>query len=235
MSRVAIVLTSHDEIGANGESTGVWIEELATPYYRLLDAGHRIQLYSPVGGAVSISPQSLIPPAGTSPAVTRWQNDPRAIEALATTAPLSALDVAAIDALLVPGGHGALWDLVDAPALTRAVEALLADGRVVAAICHGPAALVRARRSDGRPWVTDRTVATFTNEEEHAAGLSDAIPLALETAFEELGATVQKAPPFKACAVRDGNLITGQNPASAERFAELLLAALAEESPTTAG
>ena len=226
MASVAIVLTSHAASGANGESTGVWVEELATPYYALVDQGHRVALYSPDGGAVAISPQSLRSPNGDTESVARWLADERAAAALATTRPIDELDATRIDALVVPGGHGALWDLADNPTLTGSIEALLATGRVVAAICHGPVALLAAQRTDGTPWVQGRTVAAFTNEEERAAGLADSIPVALETAFEALGADYRKAAPFEPCAVRDGNLVTAQNPASAASFATLLVAAL---------
>lgn len=228
MATVAIVLTSHDEIGANGESTGVWLEELATPYYALVDDGHEVRLYSPRGGSVGISPQSLIPPAGQAASVQRWRNDRAAAAALANTQRIDNLDAADCDALVIPGGHGALWDLVDCAALTRLIETLLDTGRVVAAICHGPAALLNARRETGEPWVLERDIAAFTNDEETAAGLADDIPLALESELAKLGARFRKAAQFEPCAVRDGPLITGQNPASAARFAELLLAALAE-------
>ena len=233
MGRVAFVLTSHAEIAANGESTGVWIEEFATPYYAVVDAGCAVALFSPQGGAINIAPQSLVPPADSAPSIGRWRADRIAQTKLANTRVLTELASESFDALIVPGGHGALWDLADHPILTERVAAYLQDGRIVAAICHGPAALLSARRDDGRPWLQGRRVAAFTNAEEQAAGLADSIPLALETALDRLGARHEKAAAFEPCAVRDGNLITGQNPASADTFAALLIAALHDRSART--
>ncbi|MEM8982941.1 MAG: type 1 glutamine amidotransferase domain-containing protein [Pseudomonadota bacterium] len=228
MATVAFVLTSHDAIGANGESTGVWLEELATPYYRLREAGHTVTLTSITGGTVAVSPQSLRPPAGAVGSVQRWLRDETATEALATTTRSDTLVSASIDALVIPGGHGALWDLANNAAVSALVESSLSAGKVVAAICHGPAALIGARQASGEPWVSGRRVATFTVAEEQAAGLAGDIPLLLETRLRELGADIVSAPPFTACAVRDGTLVTAQNPASADAFADHIVAALVD-------
>lgn len=106
------------------------------------------------------------------------------------------------------------------------MESAWAAGKVVAAVCHGPAALVATCTPDGRPLVAGRQVSAFTNAEEDAVGLSAVVPFALESRLRELGARFSPAPLWQAHAVRDGQLITGQNPQSSEAVAALVLQAL---------
>ena len=96
---------------------------------------------------------------------------------------------------------------------------MYADGRVVAAVCHGPGGLIRAKKPDGTPLVAGLRVAGFTNEEEAAVGLQDVVPFALETTLRELGGKHEKGASWAPFAVRDGLLVTGQNPASSRRTA----------------
>ena len=96
----------------------------------------------------------------------------------------------------------------------------------MAAVCHGPAGLVAAKKADGTPFVAGRKVAAFTDSEERAVGLEEAVPFLLESRLKELGAAHEGGPDFKPYAVRDGRLVTGQNPASATRTAELVMEAL---------
>lgn len=131
------------------------------------------------------------------------------------------------DAILLPGGHGTMFDYPQNAALARLVVDFDAPGKVVAAVCHGPAGLVGARKADGTPVVAGRRVAAFTDSEERAAGLDKAVPFLLETRLKELGARHESGPDFKPFALRDGNLVTGQNPASAEPLAKLVMEALA--------
>jgi putative intracellular protease/amidase len=118
-----------------------------------------------------------------------------------------------------------MWDLPDDPGVGRAVEAAEASRRVVAAVCHGPAGLVGAKRRDGRPLVEGRRVAGFTDAEERASGLADVVPFLLETRLRQLGGRFEGVAPWQPFAVRDGRLVTGQNPQSSERVAGLLLEA----------
>ncbi len=224
--RVLCALTSHVAPLGAGETTGVWIEELATPFYRLRDAGCRITLASPNGGPVAIAPQSLVAPAGQTETVVRWLSDDAALAQLAATARLDAVTFADYDAIVIPGGHGALWDLPANTALTAALGQFLTGGRLVAAICHGPAALINVLNATGEPIVAGRTITAFTNSEERAAGLTKTVPWLLETRLREQGALFRHADDFAACHVIDGNLITGQNPASAAAVADALLALL---------
>ncbi|HYE49339.1 MAG TPA: DJ-1/PfpI family protein [Azospirillaceae bacterium] len=234
--KVLIVATSHGEMG-NGEMggaghpTGVWLEELAVPYYVLRDGGVSVTLASVRGGPIPFDPRSM-PDGGQDgaqdvpEAVRRFLRDGEALEAARASRPLDEVAGEPFDALFLPGGHGTMWDLPASDTLALLVGSYIDDGRIVAAVCHGPAGLVRAVRGDGRPVVEGRRVSAFTNGEEHAVGLADTVPFLLEDRLRELGADFQKGPDWQPFAVRDGHLITGQNPQSSQLVAETILAAL---------
>ena len=220
---ILIVTTSHDTIGDTGKPTGVWLEELTTPYYIFLDAGASVMIASIKGGAVPIDPSSA---KGDLPAsAKRFLADPQAKRALATTKAIDTIDLSTYDAIFLPGGHGTMWDLPDSAALSIRLGQAYDSGQVVAAVCHGPAGFVGAKRADGSPLVRGRRISAFTNAEEEAMGLTKAVPFLLETRLAELGAHVENGPRFKPFAVRDGKLVTGQNPASSEKMAKLVLSA----------
>jgi putative intracellular protease/amidase len=120
-----------------------------------------------------------------------------------------------------------MWDLPGNTALEGLLSRTHDRGAVVAAVCHGPAGLVGVLDAADRPIVAGRRVSAFTNSEEVAVGLMEVVPFALESRLRELGARFEGGPDFQPYAVADGNLVTGQNPASSERVAELALAAAA--------
>ncbi|BDG74417.1 type 1 glutamine amidotransferase domain-containing protein [Roseomonas fluvialis] len=214
--RILIVLTSHRLLGQTGRATGFHFEELATPYWAFRDAGFAVEIASIQGGAAPVDPGSHPGDPSRLPAsVARFLGDQGAIDALATTAAIDTVQAEAFDGVFLPGGHGTMWDLPTNAALARLVGAIFDAGGAVGAVCHGPAGLVGARRADGRPIVEGRRVNSFTNAEEAAIGLTEAMPFLLETRLTELGGRFEGGPDFRAFAVRDGNLVTGQNPASA--------------------
>lgn len=225
MAKVLFIVTSHARLGDTGKPTGLWLEELATPWFAVRDAGHAVALASPAGGAVPVDPASE---ADATPAMQRFRADAESKQALANALPLAALDWRDYDAVFLPGGHGPMWDLANNEAAAQLVSASFAAGRPVAAICHGPAGLIGAASEDGRPLVAGRRLACFTNAEERAVGLAEVVPFLLADRLQALGAQLSAAPDFQPHAVRDGLLITGQNPASSGPAAQLLLAALAE-------
>jgi putative intracellular protease/amidase len=229
MPKILIVTTSHGRLGDTGQPTGLWLEELATPYYALADSGAELTLASIKGGPIPIDPKSREPDGSVPASVERFLADPEAVAAARTTPAIGELYAGDYDAIFLPGGHGTMWDLPGNGALARAVGTALNAGRIVAAVCHGPAGLVSAKTDGGRPIVEGKRVATFTDSEERAVGLDRVVPFLLETRLRALGATIEKAPDFQPFAVRDGNLITGQNPASSEQVAELVLEALKEQ------
>lgn len=221
--KVLIVTTSCDTL-APGHPTGVWLEEFAVPFTMLAEAGMAIQVASPLGGSVPIDPKTAPKPADQA----RW---PGALEALTMTSRLADVSAEDFDVLYLPGGHGPMIDLASNETLARLVEAFDRDGKIIAAVCHGPAGLLEARNTSGRPLVQGRKVSGFTNFEERLVMLHGVVPFLLEDALKERGAMFESALlPMTAHVVRDGNLITGQNPASSGKIAEEILAAVQETS-----
>lgn len=224
--RILMVTTSADRMSPGGEPTGVWLEELTAPYYAFRDAGAQVTLASIEGGAVPVDARSVAAAGKNDPTVERYLQDADLKALVAATPRFTDLDPDAFDALFLPGGHGTMFDYPESAELARLVERFDRAGKVVAAVCHGPAGLVGAKKADGSPFVAGRRLAAFTNSEERAVGLDQAVPFLLETRLRELGALHDGAADFKAHAVRDGRLVTGQNPASAVPAAQLVLEAL---------
>lgn len=220
--RILIVLTSHDLLGNTGKKTGFWLEELAAPYYRLLDAGAELTLASPAGGQPPLDPKSSEPDAQTE-ATRRFNADRQAQAALSNTVKLADVSEQNFDAVFYPGGHGPLWDLTDDKNSISLIESFVAANKPVAAVCHAPAVLVNVRDGHGLPLVKGKRVTGFSNSEEAAVGLSDIVPFLLEDKLIELGAKYEKTEDWHPLAVVDRKLITGQNPASSEAVADALL------------
>ncbi len=223
---ILMVLTSHATMGASGVPTGAWFEEMATPYYAFLDRGAAVTIASIRGGRVPFDPASMRPRGDNPASVERFLDDAKATADLEASLPVGEAEPDAYDVLLLPGGHGTMWDFPDDQALRRLIEEMWRRGRVIAAVCHGPAGLVNARNELGRPIVEGRRVSAFTDSEERAAGLAHVVPFLLETRLRALGARFEGGPDFQPYAVRDGRLITGQNPMSAEPLAALVLDAV---------
>jgi putative intracellular protease/amidase len=227
--KVLFVLTSHDELGNTGKKTGFWVEEFAAPYYTLVDAGVDVTLASPKGGQPPIDPKSAEPDAQTE-ATKRFDKDPATQNKLAHTGRLADMRADDYDAIFYPGGHGPLWDLSVDPDSVALIEAFYNQHKPVAAVCHGPAVLAPARNPDGEPLVKGKNVTGFTNTEEEAVQLTHIVPFLVEDRLKELGGLFSKAADWQPYVVRDGLLITGQNPASSEPAAEELLRILQKES-----
>ena len=223
--KILMVLTSHGTLGDTGEKTGFWLEEFAAPYYVFKDAGADITLASPNGGQPPLDPKSDQEDSQTD-ATRRFKQDQEAQDQLAATRKLSDLDASDFDAVFYPGGHGPLWDLVEDKNSIRLIEQFWAAGKPVSAVCHAPIVLIHAKDEAGAPIVKGRGVTGFTNGEEEAVGLTDVVPMLVEDSLKDLGGKYTKADDFAPHAIQDGLLITGQNPPSSERTAELVLEAL---------
>jgi putative intracellular protease/amidase len=226
--KILIIATSARDMGNGQGETGLWLEELTTPYYAFLDAGAEVTVASIKGGEIPIDARSLSDEDEKPASVRRYEADETFQRAMKSSACFSRLPATEYDAIFLPGGHGTMFDYPDSRALAGLVTETLESGRVVAAVCHGPAGLVSALNSDGTPVVQGRRVTGFTDTEEKAVGLDGAVPFLLETRLRELGADFVKADDFAVHAVRDSTLVTGQNPASAGRAAELVMEVLAE-------
>lgn len=224
--RILMIVTSHATMGASRKPTGIWLGELAAPYNLFVDAGIEVDIASPAGGTVPFDPASIKPAGQDQIQVERFLADRVAQRKAAATLPVAGVDASAYDAVFLPGGHGAMWDLPGDAGVTRAVEAAFAANKIIAAVCHGPAGLVTAKRPDGKSILFGKQVNSFTDEEEAAAGLAAVVPFQLETRIRECGGQFEKAPNWQAFAVRDGLLITGQNPNSSTLVAQHVLTSL---------
>lgn len=224
--KVLMVLTSHDELGNTGKKTGFWLEEFAAPYYRFVEAGADITIASPKGGQPPLDPTSN-EAANQTDATHRFEADPEAKQALATTVRLDSVDVADFDTVFYPGGHGPLWDLAEDQDSIALIETSIRTGKPVALVCHAPGVLRHTRNEDGTPLVAGRKVTGFTNSEEEAVQLTDIVPFLVEDELIKLGGAYSKIGDWESYVVEDGLLITGQNPASSAAAADALLAKFA--------
>ncbi|HSQ46292.1 MAG TPA: type 1 glutamine amidotransferase domain-containing protein [Lutibacter sp.] len=221
MKNILFVLTSNDSLGSTGHKTGFWIEEFASPYYLLTDKGYNVTLASPKGGQPPIDPTSAAENAATA-STNRFDKDEATKKKLANTLKLEAVNKHDFDAVFYPGGHGVLWDLVEDKKSIALIESFYNEGKPVSFVCHAPAVLKNVKGKDGKPLVNNKKVTGFTNEEEAAVQLTDVVPFLLEEMLKNNGGIYSKIGDWQPYAVEDGLLITGQNPASSEKVAELL-------------
>lgn len=222
MKKILMVLTSHDELGDTGKKTGFWLEEFAAPYYVFKDAGADITLASPKGGQPPIDPSSDNEDAQTDD-TRRFKDDKDAQKQLASTHKLSDITADGFDAIFYPGGHGPLWDLAEDADSKRLIEAFAAADRPVGAVCHAPAVFRHTVKKDGTPLVSGHRVTGFTNTEEEAMGLTKVVPFLVEDMLKANGGHYEKGADFASFVLKDGKLVTGQNPASSAAAAEKLL------------
>ena len=214
--KVLIVLTSHDQLGDTGKKTGFWLEELAAPYYTFKDAGAEIVLASPKGGQPPLDPKSNEPDFQT--ALTRR---------FEVTVRLDSVSQADFDTVFYPGGHGPLWDLAEDRDSIALIESFIAADKPVALVCHAPGVLRHVKAATGRPLVEGLQVTGFTNTEEEGVGLTQVVPFLVEDELKANGGHYSKGPDWGSYVVRDGLLITGQNPASSTEAADVLIRQLA--------
>jgi putative intracellular protease/amidase len=220
--KILMVLTSHDQLGDTGKKTGFWLEEFAAPYYAFLDAGAKLTLASPKGGQPPLDPKSDEPDAQTE-ATERFRKDSATQAALASTIKLSAAHAGDYDAVFYPGGHGPLWDLAEDKDSIALIETMYAAGKPVSAVCHAPGVLRHVRGADGAPLVKGKKVTGFSDSEEAAVQLTDIVPFLVEAELKRLGGNYSKLADWQSYAVADGNLVTGQNPASSVAVAQQVL------------
>ena len=223
--KILMVLTSHDKMGDTGKKTGFWLEEFAAPYYVFKDSGADITIASPKGGQPPIDPSSDDDGAQTDD-TRRFKADADAQQQLASTLKLADVTESGFDAIFYPGGHGPLWDLAEDADSKRLIEAFAAADRPVGAVCHAPAVFRHTLGADGKPLVSGRRVTGFTNTEEDAVGLTNIVPFLVEDMLKANGGTYEKGADWASFVLRDGKLVTGQNPASSAAAAQEILALL---------
>jgi putative intracellular protease/amidase len=219
IKHVLFVLTNTAEIGPNHRSTGYFFPEVAHPYEVFANAGVAVEYASLLGGT---------PPEDgydeSDPAQLAFRNS-AAIRRTSRSRKLSEVDVLDYDAVFFPGGLGPMVDIANNPEIQRVVERAWNGGKIVAAVCHGPAALLGAKLEDGTPLVQGRKLTGFSNDEESGYAQDD-VPFLLETALRTEGAQYQSADVWQEYVVVDGRLMTGQNPASGGALAKVIVEAL---------
>ncbi len=217
--RALIVATSCNHL-PSGHPTGLWAEEFAVPYMALSQAGVQIVVASPAGGVVPVDEKSR-------PSQSDAREWAPALAALQSSVSLASVQQEDFDLIFLPGGHGPLVDLAGDATLQDMLSRQDAAGKLIAAVCHGPAGLLNVRRRDGSPLLQGRRVTGFTNTEERLAGLHDKVPFLLEDAMKGKGADFHSALlPMLSHTERDGNLLTGQNPKSSAELGKAMVEAL---------
>ena len=212
--KVLMVVTNVDSM--NGvHATGLWLEEFAVPYIEFTNAGYEITVASPLGGKSPLDPNSLVEEIPAA-----WQELTGILE---TTEKLSDIAKGEYQALVIPGGHGPMFDLATDDLLASILKDFMEKNKLIGAVCHGPAALVRAVLADGTSILAGKKVTGFSNEEEVTVQLDKLVPFLLEDQLKKLGASYSKKDMWQEYVVVDGNLITGQNPQSSTLFAKTIV------------
>lgn len=222
--KVLFVVTSHGELGNSGRKTGYFLSEVTHPW-SVLSEKYDIDVVSPKGGRPPVDGFNLEDPINR-----KYWDDPEWQDKMSATMTPEDVDPGKYKAIFYAGGHGAMFDFPDNKKLAEIAEAIYNKGGFVAAVCHGPAGLINIMLPDGTNLVKDKKFDCFTNAEEDANGTTKYMPFLLQTALQDKGGIFDGAAPWSDHVVRDGRLITGQNPMSALSLGKTLLSALEEQS-----
>lgn len=213
-----MVVTSHNSL-PNGHKTGLWLEEYAVPYNEFVDNGFDVVTASPQGGEAPIDPRSFDDDKAASTYA-------KALEQVKQTKRLADVDPQQFDAIFFPGGHGPMFDLANDARVKELLQHFVESGKIHAAVCHGPAALLGAKTASGQSIVAGKKLTGFTNSEEREVQLDKVVPFLLEDKLREEGAQFEESPNWNDHVVTDGLLITGQNPQSSASTARAVIAGL---------
>ncbi len=220
--KILMVLTSHDRLGDTNQKTGFWLEEFVAPYYVFKDNGCQITLASPAGGQPPIDPKSEASDL-QSAAIKRFYNDNEAQELLTNTRRLGMLRPEEFDAVFYPGGHGPLWDLAEDLDSISLIEAFDRREKPIGCVCHAPGVLRHVKDSQGNPLVQGKRVTGFSNSEESLVQLTEVVPFMVQDMLKTNGGLYHKSDDWASHIEVDGNLVTGQNPASSKAAAEAII------------
>lgn len=212
MKKALIVVTSHAEKGKTGQKTGWYLSEVTHVYYPLEKAGFQIDFASPQGGEAPLDEGSR---DLKDPDNKRFLENADLMNRMKHTRKISEVNPKEYQVIHFAGGHGAMWDFHNNPDLDRVTASIYENGGIVSAVCHGPAALVNVKLSNGDYLVKGKDVSAFTDAEEKEVGLDKVVPFLIESKLRERGAKMKLAKNWADQSVVSGRLVTGQNPQSA--------------------
>jgi putative intracellular protease/amidase len=221
-TKVLFITTSHDKMADTDEKTGVWLEELAAPYYIFKEAGADITLASPEGGKVPLDPKSQAIILATL-STKRFLKDDEAMNFLSTAIPLEKVKDSDFDVIFLPGGYGLMWDLADNKKVRQLLEVFWGKNKPIGATSHGIACLLSLKNNKGEALIKGKQLTGIRNSEQNLSRLKDITPFLLESRVLSLGALYSKGEDYVSHVVKDGNIVTGQNPASSRGVAQKII------------
>lgn len=226
--KILVVLTNIKQYGNDSEKTGLWLAEATEFVEEVTKAGYEVDYVSPRGGKVPLDPRSMKRFYTKSSDIAILNSEDFQERALNASQKATSINADDYVAIYYTGGHGVVWDFPDNKDLQALSLSIYENGGFVASVCHGLAGLLNIQDGSGNYLISDKKITGFTNAEEVLSGKSQKVPFSTETEARKRGAIFQKKLPFTSHAVRDGRLITGQNPMSGRAVAKLLLASLSE-------
>lgn len=224
--RILHVVTNVGHYDDPNEPTGLWLSELTHAWDQFQKQGYDQAIVSPKGGLSPLEPRALKWPLLDASAKA-WLDDPQRMTLLAGTKRPDEINPAEFDTIYFTGGHAVMWDFPNDAGLQALTRAIWQRGGIVASVCHGYCGLLNVTLSDGTRLVAGKDVTGFAWSEEVMAGVATKVPYNAEAKMKESGAHYKKALlPFVPYVRVQGRLITGQNPFSAKRTAETIVATL---------
>jgi putative intracellular protease/amidase len=218
--KILIIVSNAYAIGPRNRRTGNFLPEVAHPYAEFDRARYQVDFASlsgdtPFLDALNLAddPDNLAFLVGNG-----WASMQKAKK-------LSDVDVSPYDAIFMPGGLAPMVDMPEHPLLKKVIKETFERKAIVGAVCHGPVSLLNVKLSDGAYLLAGKNISSFTNEEEENYAKLD-VPFELETALTQQGAIFHQVAPWQPFSIADGNLVTGQNPASAKGVAEKMISLL---------
>lgn len=221
-TKVLFIATSHDKMADANEETGVWLEELAAPYYIFKEAGADIKLASPAGGRVPLDPRSQAIILATF-STKRFLKDVEAMNFLSNSIPLGNVKDGDFDVIFLPGGNGLIWDLANSSKVRQLLEAFYSKNKPIGATSQGVACLLSLKNNKGEALIKGKQITGISSSEENLSRLKDITPFLLESKLLSLGALYSKGDDYISHVVVDGDIITGQNPASSKGVAQKII------------
>src|SRR5689334_5923406 len=221
-TKVLFIATSHDKTAGTNEETGAWLEELAAPYYIFKEAGADIKIASPAGGRVPLDPksQSIILATFTT---KRFLKDEEAVNFLSNSMLLEKVRDGDFDVIFLSGGNGIISDLANSRTVTQLLEGFYSKNKPIGATSQGVACLLSLKNNKGEALIKGKQITGISNSEENLYGLQDETPFLLESKLLSLGALYSKGEDYISHVVTDGDIITGQNPASSKGVAQTII------------